>query len=207
MQGKRRKRRGNAEDTRLADCRAERMQRVGLAYLRGTPVIEIAKLEGLNRDAIYKDLAMLRRIWWKRNNRASDKLVAEQAAKLDAAEAAAWQGWERSCSNFEETTVESGGAEGKGKTTKKTRGQSGDPAFLSVIAKIVEQRCRLLRVGQYASEDSGVMVGKLVEIVVENAEQINRIMDFGEFDKLTDQSNVIEGEVVKSDENPTDPDQ
>lgn len=192
MQGKKRKRRGNAEDSRLADARDERMLRVAKAYLRGVAVIDIAKKEGVDRKAIYDDMAKLRRIWWKRNNRASDKLVAEQAAKLDAAEAAAWEGWERSCRRFRETTVESG-EEGKGKTTKKTRGQSGDPAFLAVIAKIVEQRCRLLRIGQHASEDSGVMVAAMIEVVVEDRKQVASVMNFGEYEKLTDQSKIIEG--------------
>ncbi len=201
---KRRKRRGDKEDTLAADQRADRLQRVAKMYLSGVSARDIALKEGVPRQAIYDDMRRLRKIWWNRNNRAADSLIAEQVAKIDRAEQAAWEGWERSCKNATEKTTETGG-ESK-KVTEKVKGQSGNPSFLAVIAKLIEQRCKLLKIGQYATEDSGVMVGMLVEVVVENTEQINRIMDFGDFDKLTDQSNVVEGEVLNSNENQTDPD-
>lgn len=201
---KRRKRRGDKEDTLAADQRADRLQRVAKMYLSGVSARDIALKEGVPRQSIYDDMRRLRKIWWNRNNRAADSLIAEQVAKIDRAEQAAWEGWERSCKNATEKTTETGG-ESK-KVTEKVKGQSGNPSFLAVIAKLIEQRCKLLKIGQYATEDSGVMVGMLVEVVVENTEQINRIMDFGDFDKLTDQSNVVEGEVLNSNENQTDPD-
>ena len=201
---KRRKRRGDKEDTLAADQRADRLQRVAKMYLSGVSARDIALKEGVPRQAIYDDMRRLRKIWWNRNNRAADSLIAEQVAKIDRAEQAAWEGWERSCKNATEKTTETGGESTK--VTKKIKGQSGNPSFLAVIAKLIEQRCKLLKIGQYATEDSGVMVGMLVEVVVENTEQINRIMDFGDFDKLTDQSNVVEGEVLNSNENQTDPD-
>lgn len=204
MREHKRKRRGNKEDTLAADQRADRLQRVAKMYLSGVSARDIALKEGVPRQSIYDDMRRLRKIWWNRNNRAADSLIAEQVAKIDRAEQAAWEGWERSCKNATEKTTETGG-ESK-KVTEKVKGQSGNPSFLAVIAKLIEQRCKLLKIGQYATEDSGVMVGMLVEVVVENTEQINRIMDFGDFDKLTDQSNVVEGEVLNSNENQTDPD-
>ncbi len=201
---KRRKRRGDKEDTLAADQRADRLQRVAKMYLSGVSARDIALKEGVPRQAIYDDMRRLRKIWWNRNNRAADSLIAEQVAKIDRAEQAAWEGWERSCKNATEKTTETGGESTK--VTKKIKGQSGNASFLVVIARLIEQRCKLLKIGQYATEDSGVMVGMLVEVVVENTEQINRIMDFGDFDKLTDQSNVVEGEVLNSNENQTDPD-
>jgi transposase len=203
MQEQGRKRRGNKETTLAADQRVERLQRVAKLYLAGKSALDIARTEGVNRQAIYDDIRRLRKIWWNRNNRAADKIVAEQVAKLDRAEQAAWEGWERSCLNSEETTTESGE---KQKVTTKVKGQSGDPQFLAVISRLIDQRCKLLKIGQYATEDSGVMVGMLVEVVVENTEQINRIMDFGDFQKLSDGSNVVDGEVLSSNENQTDPD-
>ena len=83
---KRRKRRGDKEDTLAADQRADRLQRVAKMYLSGVSARDIALKEGVPRQAIYDDMRRLRKIWWNRNNRAADSLIAEQVAKIDRAE-------------------------------------------------------------------------------------------------------------------------
>jgi hypothetical protein len=203
--GRKRKRIGSREDQLLALQRRERLERVARLYLTGKSALDIAGVEGVPRSKVYEDLRMLRRIWHKRNNRAADRLVAEEVAKLDRLEQAAWEGWERSCQNAEETTTTTGGEEGT-KVTRKIKGQGGDASFLAVASKIVDQRCKLLKIGQYSNEDTGVMVGKLVEVVVENADQVGIFLDYGDFEKLTDDSNVIEGTANEARATP-DPDQ
>lgn len=201
----------NAENTKLKRmARAERLPRVVDQYCKGRTCREISLKEGITIHSVYKDLQYARQIFWKRNNEASDRLIFEQAAKLDAAERAAWEGWERSCKDAEETTEEASESNGN-KLVKKVKGQSGDPSFLAIVAKIVDQRCKLFKIGQYASEDSGTVVARLIEIVVDNPSQIGQIMEFGEYEKLTDQSKVIDGVVIDKgnadDENTPDPDQ
>ena len=162
----------------------ERLERVSKLYLSGKSITAIAESEQLKPKQIFDDLRLLRSTWRKRNSRKTDKLASEEVAKLDRAEQAAWEGWERSCQNAEETTTTTGGEE-SAKVTKKIKGQSGDASFLAIVAKIIDQRCKLLKIGQYSNEDTGTMVGKLVEIVVENADQVGVFLDYGDYEQLS----------------------
>lgn len=202
-------RQSRREDIAAAARRQERLQSVIEMFLKGKTPQEIGVKLGLTRAQVWHDFTTARRIWRKRNDVAIEKLVDFELAKLNQIEREAWEGWERSCQVSVEKTVEKTvekGADGKKRYSKKRRYQSGDPRFLEIIARCSDRRCKLLKIGEYAENDAGVMVGSLVEVVVENIDQINKIMDFGDYEKLTDQSKVIDGEVV-SREDSTDPDQ
>jgi hypothetical protein len=210
MNGRTRRTKGCAEDNIAAMARKERLERVVSSYCKGVTCIQIAKSEGVPLTTVYNDLRVARKIFYKRNNEAAERLIFEQAKKIDEIERAAWEGWERSVKDATERTKETN-ADGETKLTKKVKGQAGDPQFLAIAMKAVDQRCKLFKIGQYSKEDSGTVVARLIEIVVDSPDQINQIMEFGDYQKLTDDSQVIEGTVIDKgeayDEDTTHPDQ
>lgn len=78
--------------------------------------------------------------------RAFDRYKAEQLAKIDAIEKAAWKGWRRSLRPAEKRSAEViNDSDGERKKSSKTEeGQAGDPAFLAVMHKCIERRCKIL---------------------------------------------------------------
>lgn len=179
-----RKRIGNKATTLAADQRKERIERVIKMYLTGKSALEIANATGVNRQAVYQDLRIARRIWRKRNDRAAESLVAEEVAKIDRIEAAAWDAWERSQQDAVEIT-EDATADGKKSTSKKTKGQAGGAQYLTVALACVDKRCKMLKIGEYSTDESSNDLAPLVEVVVENQEQIAAIMEFGEYSRIT----------------------
>ena len=87
-----------------------------------------------------------------------EKHIVSQVKKLDRIEAEAWAGWERSKLSSEKlsskkTQFGGGGVDGDGnerpgftrdEVGKETKKRDGDPKFLEITAKIVDQRSRLL---------------------------------------------------------------
>jgi hypothetical protein len=187
-----RRRRGNPQNVVLADLRKERMPKVIRMYLKGIPVMDIAAHFKLERPVIYKDLSLARKIWNKRVDRAARELMSVELAKVDTVEEEAWEQWERSKKDAEEQTVDKD-ADGKvtGKS-KKRKGQSGDPSYLAIILKCVDQRCKMLKIGEYAAEGSGELMAKLVEVVIDDVKQIPAIMDFDDYEKMLDAGKTVD---------------
>ena len=179
-----RKVKGSTKNIRLSDARAERLEAVVKLWLTGKSYIEISKKLGVSTDSLYKDMQLARRIWRSRNNRAAEALVAEEVAKLDRIEQAAWDGWEKSQQDAVEV-AEDVGADGKKSTSKKTKGQAGAAQFLTVALECVNKRCKMLKIGEYSNDESSNDLAPMIEVVVENQEQIAAIMDFGDFQKIT----------------------
>lgn len=179
-----RKVKGSRERGVLSDARKERLESVVKMYLTGKSCMDISKKLNVPLHSIYKDMQLARKIWRKRNDRAAESLVAEEIAKLDRIEQAAWDGWEKSQQDAVEVS-EDVTADGKKSTSKKTKGQAGGAQYLTVALACVDKRCKMLKIGEYATEESTKLGGLMVEVVVDNQEQIAEIMDFGDYKKLT----------------------
>lgn len=131
----------------------ERRKKVAELYIRGKTQYAIAAELGVKRSCVMDDLTAVRRMWQESAVMAMDQRKAEELARIDAIEEAAWGGWERSCRDSEtlhaETTKGRVGRDGKpvpdlSRTAKTVKGQAGDPRFLERVGWCVERRCKIL---------------------------------------------------------------
>jgi hypothetical protein len=104
----------------------ERRKRVANAYLRGMTQWEISQQEGVSRPTIKNDLNAIRSEWLEAAAEDYGTRRAKELARIDALEAVAWDGWQRS-----------------------EKGAS-DTRFLDRIAWCVSERCKIL--GLYAPQ-------------------------------------------------------
>jgi transposase-like protein len=172
------------KQVRLVAARQKRLPTVIEAYLKGTSVHQIAKEHGITTNRVYADLRYSRKQWRKHNDIAIDLLMHEQLRKLDMVERNAWEQFEKSCKDAVSTEAEK---DEKGTVTKRKRkkaGQAGDPSYLAIVLKAVDQRCRMLKIGAYANEQTADLTATLVEVVVENADQVQSMMKYKQYTEL-----------------------
>lgn len=132
-------------------------------YLHGASQEEIAAELGLNQATVSRDLATLQGEWAQLALRNLDQRKAEELARLDTIERAAWQAWERSCEN---ATIETKRVKGKNsidgsrlrademEQITRTEGRTGDPRYLQVIHDCIKRRCEILGIDA-PKKDSG----------------------------------------------------
>lgn len=125
-------------DTTVEARRVEVAQR----YLRGEMQSEIARAFGVSQQQISQDLKAIRSVWLASAIRDFDAAKAQELAKIDEVERAAWSGWTRSQEDKEVSFSEIG-IKGS-RTGERREGQSGNPAFLSTILTCIERRCAIL---------------------------------------------------------------
>lgn len=130
---------------------AKRRQEVAERYLRGEYQTAIADDLGIDQAQVSRDLKALRDMWLSSAVRDFDAAKAQELAKIDEVERAAWTAWERSTKDKEVSVHETDGTlEEKTKKPKlkkavlRKEGQSGNPAFLSTILTCIERRCSIL---------------------------------------------------------------
>lgn len=121
-----------------------RREEVARRYLHGEMQSEIARSFGLSQAQISKDLAAVRAAWLRSAIRDFDAAKAQEIAKIDEVERAAWAGWERSTQDKEVVIREAGADQKPKKATLRKEGQSGNPAFLQTILSCIERRCKIL---------------------------------------------------------------
>lgn len=126
---------------------AERRQHVAARYLKGAMQSEIAREVGVTQSQVSLDLKALRQLWLASAVRDFDEAKAQELAKIDQIEIAAWRSFEKSLEPREITLTE--GTEGGDRTpTRKAsvrrEGSAGDPRWLQVIQKCVDTRCQIL---------------------------------------------------------------
>jgi hypothetical protein len=138
----------------------ERRVAVAQQYLQGEQQYVIARNLKVSQSQISLDLKALRQAWLASALRDFDALKAEQLAKLDVIEREAFLAWAQSRQpremSFTETTE--GGEmvidgqlmprSPRRKESLRKEGQAGDPRFLQVIQKCIEQRCAILGLGE-----------------------------------------------------------
>jgi hypothetical protein len=156
----------------------ERTARVASAYVRGKTLASIAKKEGVTIHTVRRDIDRARLEWRKEQTASYEDHVDKQLARLDAIEAAAWLGWERSLRD-ELTTGTEDGETPKGpvsKTKVNRKNQSGNASFLRVLNDAVRQRSEILGLtdpdARNASNTDDSMV---VSVVIESREEADAL--------------------------------
>lgn len=114
-------------------------------YLARHTQAEIAKVIGVDRSMIARDLDELRGRWMQRTAMNLDAKKSEELASINRLEMEYWDAWRRSQQEFKAQTVRK--AEGKAKSaevSQHTENRYGDPRFLQGVAWCVAKRCELL---------------------------------------------------------------
>ena len=123
----------------------QRRQQVAQLYLAGKYQSEIGQLLGVTQQQISKDLRAVQQQWLAASIRDFDAVRAEQLAKIDRIERAAWESFALSLKPREITVQEA--VEGERPTKKasiRKEGQAGDPRFLQIAQRCIDQRADLL---------------------------------------------------------------
>jgi hypothetical protein len=127
----------------------QRRTQVAELYVKGHPQAEIGQRLGVTQQQISSDIKAIQQQWLASTLRDFDAVKSEQLAKVDQIEREAWDAWSRSCQPREVTVQEA--TEGETRTKKVTlrkEQQVGDPRFLQIIQKAIDQRCDILGIGQ-----------------------------------------------------------
>ena len=137
-----------------------RRHQVAELYLGGKYQVEIARLVGVSQQQVSLDLKAVQRAWLASSIRAFDTVKAEQLAKIDRIERAAWAAWERSLQPREITVQEvTEGDHRTNKVTLRKEGQDGDPRYLQIAQRCIDQRIDLLGIGASAEANKALATG------------------------------------------------
>jgi hypothetical protein len=156
--------RSNAEEVRIASRRAK----VAALLVRGVVnQFEIARqlgMEASQQSTISRDMRAIKEQWRTSSLRDFDEAKGRELEKLEALEAEAWAGWERSKAERTSSRTrrmerpgpaaepESGNSNGTAGATRlesalaelKKEQRDGSQAFLLVALKCVSERCKIL---------------------------------------------------------------
>src|SRR5215471_7279803 len=123
----------------------ERRHRVGQLYVTGRLQVDIARELGISQPQVSHDLKAIQKVWLASSIRDFDLIKAEQLAKIDRIESAAWASFERSLQVREITVQEVIDGETRtNKVTLRKEPQHGDPRFLQIAQRCIDQRCDIL---------------------------------------------------------------
>lgn len=152
--------------------------KVAELWLRGFSLRKISVLTGLSKYKVHDLISKSKLIWRNRKDLALGDVIAEQLRRVDLAEMKAWEAWEKSHQDQVETRVYTT-KEGifKSRTTKSS---SGDPRFIDIVLKCIEQRCKLLSVYKPPEERAELEVWG-VTVVVDTPEQAEEILSYEQF--------------------------
>lgn len=121
-------------------------RRIAGLYLEGKLQADIAEVVGISQSTVSNDLRAIQREWLESSLVDFNEAKAREIAKIDKLEREYWAAWRRSCEDAEIETSKSAvaGDKKRAEATKTTKGQSGDPRFLSGVQWCIERRCKLL---------------------------------------------------------------
>ena len=122
----------------------DRRQKIAERYLRGEYQTTIAADLGINQAQVSRDLKAIRQAWLASQIRDFDAAKAQELAKIDHVEAAAWVAWARSTADKETIIREADANQKPKKAVRRTEGQAGDATFLRVVLDCIERRCKIL---------------------------------------------------------------
>ena len=138
------------ETTPLTDPEERRVKVLRLCA-QGVSYREIAKRVGVSLGTISRDVRLARETWRNIAAEHYEEHVATALAEIDTAKAETYAAWQRSIGEVvTETTTR--GEKGKSRTVRVTT-SAGDPRYLVVIERLIEQRIRLL--GTLKGEQAG----------------------------------------------------
>jgi len=112
-------------------------------YLEGKTQGEIAKAIGKSQPTVSRAIQRIHERWLNDPIVNFNEAKMREIAAIDRVEAAAWEAWQMSLSDREETRTE-GGRTTASKAMKRKVTQSGDASHLNVILKCSRQRADLL---------------------------------------------------------------
>lgn len=122
----------------------QRRHRVGVLFVQRKNMVEISKMLDVSVLTVRHDLDVIRSEWIGAATADIIAKRAEELALLDVAIAEAWAGWYRSLEPRTVTKAVKTGPGGQPVTSAVTYKRDGDPRFLALIAKYIDQRARLL---------------------------------------------------------------
>lgn len=149
---------GRSEYRRKEIARNHRRAEVAELYLSGYVQARIADVLAIAQGTVSKDLAFLHKQWAESSLIDLDAKKALELKRIDTVEREAWDAWRRSVGSATVKTIATRGAiikEGKegttefkelrpAETTLRTEDLPGDPRYLTVVLKCIEQRRRIL---------------------------------------------------------------
>lgn len=174
-------RRKRASRARLGD--------VADLYLQCVPVHKIATKFNTTVKSIYRDLNNIRKMWAKHALTGAKGIIASELAKLDRIEREAWEMHERQ-KNDEITDRREKGMTPKGPISKRSKTKQtpkANAAWLQVILDCMEKRAKLLKLYDPDQSHTGVMRAMILEVVVENPEQVQKIISYDQFREMAAQ--------------------
>ncbi|MBX3422230.1 MAG: hypothetical protein KF752_11805 [Pirellulaceae bacterium] len=149
-------------------------------YLEGKTKTEIADTLGIQIAAVNRCLNEARKAWLRRSTAKYQQHVATELARLDKVESEAWSAWRQSLRPSRSKSTTSGE---HSSITKRQDSQSGDPRFLAVIQKCVEQRAKLLGLDSHSDEDKE-QPKQILEVVISTREEYQHLPKLMPYAKL-----------------------
>lgn len=123
---------------------AERRSKVIKLYIQRWTQSEIASHLGVSQVCIHKDIKAIQKEWRDANLEQLSEMKFEELQRIDLLERQAWEGYMESKTYTK--VVQVGGRKDKRpsqvRQTNETGG--GDPRFLQIISRCIEQRAKLL---------------------------------------------------------------
>jgi DNA-binding transcriptional regulator LsrR (DeoR family) len=122
---------------------AERRVKVAELYLHQKTQSEIAQIVGVNQGTVSTDLKAIQKQWRESAIVDLNEAKRRELERIDQVERAAWDSYERSL-NPVIVMIERSESRNQAKRETQETTQAGDPRFLSIIQKCIEQRIKLL---------------------------------------------------------------
>lgn len=131
--------RGPVERTRIYKRRLD----VAELYLQGFSQAMICEKLQVSPATVYNDITAIQDEWRRTRLRNFDEARSRELMTLDRIEREAWAEWERSKKDVTIKEV-STDDENKKRAKQTQRGQTGAAAYLDVVLRCVDRRCKLL---------------------------------------------------------------
>jgi hypothetical protein len=168
-----------AAPKRTAFQREADLERISEMYLKGKTQQEIADATGVRQQQITYDLKTIRQRWIASSVRNFDEERGIALAKIDALERAAWDAWEKSCEEKTRKSIQQN-AFGDKTSSVTTETLLGNPAYLQIVDRCIERRCKLLGLDapvrtEVTGKDGGRI--KLDSVVMDDSERSRKILE------------------------------
>jgi hypothetical protein len=143
-----------AQKTKTAEQRLARIAQIRELYLQCLSMAEIGRQLGLSAATVYRDICSAREQWRTRAADAIEQHKQRELGKIDIIEVEAWRAWKRSIGiaktvTTKNTTIEA--PDGSNdielpaeERTVREEDLAGDPRFLEIARKCVEDRRKVL---------------------------------------------------------------
>lgn len=179
-----RRKRGAVKDRTKEQTLRER-EEMARRYMRGESQYKIAAELGVTQQAVSHNIRKCREEWLKNSQQFVAERTIFELAKIDETERSAWEGWARSCKTATKTVKEKTTGEKPGeKERKEFEPQAGDPRFLDVVLRCVQQRCKILGLDA-PTKIEDVTPTRTVEVLVESHDEVLTVKEMMESGRIS----------------------